>query len=172
MTHIKYANREDASPSMGYHKKTIATLCYIQKDDQTLMLHRVKKENDIHAGKYNGLGGKIELAENPRSCIIREVEEEAGVSIDPIYVANLTFCNLIPGEDWEVHLFRANGYEGTLTDCVEGDLEWVPNNKVLDLPMWPADSIFLKHLHSKTFFWGTFWYDNGDLKDYTLEFEK
>ena len=79
-----------------------------------------KKENDEHQGKYNGLGGKSEIGEDPHTCVIREIKEEAGININPIYVANLTFKDFTPSGDWEVHLFRTKGYEGQLKECNEG----------------------------------------------------
>ena len=152
---------------MEKHKKIIATLCYIQKNGKTLMLLRNKKENDIHKGKYNGLGGKCEKGEDPYSCVIREIKEEAGIDIQPIYVGNLTFVEFTPDNDWEVHLFKANEYQGKLIDCNEGTLEWISNDKILDLNIWPGDKLFLKKLlNNDPFFFGKFNYKNKKLIDY------
>lgn len=152
------------------HKKVVATLCYVTEDDKVLMLHRNKKENDMHEGKYNGLGGKSEPGEDPYSCVVREIKEEAGIDIVPRYIANMTFENFTPGVDWEVHLFKAEGYTGSLIDCNEGDLHWIDKSKLLDLNLWEGDKIFLKHAFENRFFFGNFKYSNGVLLDHKLEF--
>jgi len=155
--------------SYEIHKKIIATLCYVQDGNKTLMLHRNKKENDIHEGKYNGLGGKSEIGEDPYSCVIREIKEEAGIDIDPIYVACLTFEEFTPGSDWEVHVFRTEGYNGELIDCNEGELHWIENDKVLDLSLWEGDSHFLKKVLNKDpFFFANFTYANKKLSNYKI----
>jgi len=150
--------------------KIVATLCYIQKNNRTLMLLRNKKENDMHDGKYVGLGGKCEKGEDPYACIIREVREEAGIEIKPIYVANLTFNDFVPEKDWEVHLFRAEGYTGKLKKCNEGDFTWVDSDKINGLNLWPGDRIFLQYLNSEKFFFGNFEYSSGKLKDHRIYF--
>ena len=152
------------------HMKIIATLCYVEDNGKVLMMHRNKKENDVHEGKYNGLGGKSEVGEDPYTCVVREVREEAGINIEPIYVANITFENFLPGLDWEVHLFRAKGYSGELIDCLEGDLVWVEKDKLLDLNLWDGDKIFLKHIFEDRFFFGRFEYDDGKLVNHELKF--
>src|SRR3989344_8218708 len=151
-------------------EKIVATLCYVQKDERTLMLVRNRKENDVMKGKHSGLGGKCEKGEDPYNCIVREVKEEAGIDINPIYVANLTFKDFQQGIDWEVHLFRAEGYEGELIDCNEGELVWVPTENILDVPLWPGDKIFLPHLNSEKFFFARFEYEDGELKGHWIKF--
>ncbi|MFP4656632.1 MAG: NUDIX hydrolase [Candidatus Woesearchaeota archaeon] len=153
------------------HKKVVATLCYIENEyDEILMLHRNKKENDMHAGKYNGLGGKSEKGEDPYTCIVREVKEEAGITIEPKYFANLTFDNFMPGIDWEVHLFKATGYKGSIQECPEGDLVWVKKDDLLEQNLWEGDKIFLEYLDSDRFFIGRFRYDDGKVSDHQLHF--
>ena len=152
------------------HKKVVATLCYVQDAGKTLMIHRNKKENDMHEGKHNGLGGKAEPGEDPYSCCIREIEEEAGLRIKPIPVGNLTFENFTPGIDWEVHMFRAEGYEGEQKECPEGDLIWHPSDDLMSLNLWPGDRVFLKYLNHDKFFYGTFKYEDGALIDHNLHF--
>lgn len=162
---------EKKTTGLEGHMKVIATLCYVENDtDEILMIYRNKKANDIHEGKYNGLGGKAEYGEDPYSCVIREVKEEAGITIKPTYVANMTFHEFMPGIDWEVHLFRAKGYEGTLIDCVEGDLVWVKKNMILDLNLWDGDRYFLEHLESDKFFFARFHYQNGKVIDHSITF--
>ena len=151
------------------HMKVVASLCYVENDnDEVLMLYRNKKENDMHEGKYNGLGGKSEPGEDPYSCVVREVEEEAGIKIKPTYIGNITFENFMPGLDWEVHLFRAKGYDGQISESNEGDLEWIKKENLLDLNLWDGDKIFMKYLFGNQFFFGKFEYDNGELIDYKI----
>ena len=151
------------------HMKVVASLCYIENDDdEVLMLLRNKKENDMHEGKYNGLGGKSDPGEDPLSCVRREVEEEAGIRVEPTYMGNITFENFMPGIDWEVHLFRAKGYEGELKECPEGDLEWVRKENLLDLNLWDGDKVFLKYVFGDRFFFGRFEYSDGELKDHNI----
>jgi 8-oxo-dGTP diphosphatase len=121
----------------------LATLCYVKRDGQTLMLHRNKKPNDIHEGKWNGLGGKFEAGESPEMCIRREVQEEAGLFIhNPRLHGLLIFVNF-KGNDWYVFVFSATEFDGELIDSSEGKLEWIDDDKLLDLPFWPSDAVFL-----------------------------
>ena len=153
---------------MEQHKKIIATLCYIMNGDEVLMLHRTKKENDMHKDMYNGLGGKIEKGEDPYTCVIREVYEEAGVDIVPLYAGNLTFENFQKDVDWEVHLFIAHGFRGSLSECNEGDLVWVNKKDLFNLDLWPGDRIFLKKMFENKFFFGRFKYEHGKLLDHKI----
>jgi len=120
------------------------TLCYIEQNDCWLMLHRVKKVNDINQDKWIGVGGKFEETESPYDCVIRETLEETGLTLQkPVYRGVVTF---VAGK-WEteqMHLFTADRFSGTLIDCDEGVLEWVPKSKVPDLPLWEGDKLFLK----------------------------
>ncbi len=122
------------------------TLCYIEKDGCYLMLHRVKKENDINRDKWLGIGGKFEDKESPEDCILREALEETGLSlIDPEYRGLVTFVSdRYPTE--YMHLFHADQFIGELQACAEGNLEWIPKEVLLSLPMWEGDRIFLRLL--------------------------
>ena len=129
-------------------KKTpvLSTLCHIKKDDCYLMMHRVKKENDINKDKWIGVGGKFEYGESPEECLLREVKEETGLTLlNYKFRGIVTFCY---GEDVVeyMHLFDADEFEGELTDCDEGELVWVPIKEVCDLPIWEGDKIFFKLL--------------------------
>lgn len=151
----------------------IATLCYVIDDvkKRTLMLHRVKKENDMHEGKWNGLGGKLENGESPEDCVIREVKEESGLTIiNPHLHGFITFPAFDGFEDWYVFLFTANKFEGDLIESNEGNLEWIDNNKVCDLNLWEGDKEFMKWLYDEKFFSAKFNYANGRLVDYTVNF--
>jgi 8-oxo-dGTP diphosphatase len=123
------------------------TLCYIHNDrGQTLLLHRVKKENDLNHDKWIGVGGKFEDKESPEECLIREVREETGLTLTAYrYRGVVTFVS----DRWEteyMHLFTADGFTGTVRECDEGTLEWVEDALVPTLPTWEGDRIFLNLL--------------------------
>lgn len=125
------------------------TLCYIEKDGKYLMLHRVKKVNDLNQDKWIGIGGKFEDKESPEECMIRETLEETGLNlINPEYRGILTFVS----DKWPteyIHLFYADKFSGELIECDEGNLEWVPINDIYSLPLWEGDKIFLKLIEDK-----------------------
>ena len=125
------------------------TLCYIQREGQYLMLHRVKKENDINHEKWIGVGGRFEDKESPEECLLREVKEETGLTLTRYaYRGLVTFVS----DRWTteyMHLFTADAWEGELIPCDEGDLEWVDMDKVCDLPIWTGDKIFLDLLRQE-----------------------
>lgn len=120
------------------------TLCYIEKDDCYLLLHRVKKENDLNRDKWIGIGGKFEENESPEDCLLREVREETGLTLtDWRYCGIVTFLS----DRWEgeyMHLFHSTDFTGDLRDCDEGTLEWVPKERFAELPQWEGDKIFLR----------------------------
>ncbi len=119
------------------------TLCYIEKDGKYLMLHRIKKENDINKDKWVGVGGKFEDKESPEECVIRETYEETGLTLtDFEYRGIVTFVS----DEWEteyMHLFVGKSFEGAVKECDEGVLEWVEKEKVKELALWEGDKIFL-----------------------------
>ena len=119
------------------------TLCYITRGDQVLMLHRVKKKNDINKDKWIGIGGKFEDGESPDECLLREAKEETGLTLTAWKCRGVvTF--LSEGEDGEyMYLFTADGFEGELKECDEGDLQWVSRDFLTELPKWEGDQIFL-----------------------------
>lgn len=122
------------------------TLCYIERDGTYLMLHRTKKENDQSHDKWLGIGGKFEDKESPEDCILRETKEETGLTLTHYrYRGIVTFVSDL----WEteyMHLFTADGFTGTLIECDEGDCQWISREKLLSLPMWEGDKIFLRLL--------------------------
>lgn len=124
----------------------LTTLCYIEKDDKYLMLHRVKKENDLNHDKWVGVGGKFEPDETPEECMLREVREETGLTLTKYrFRAILTFLS----DEWEteyIHLYTASEFTGTLLECDEGNLEWIPKNEIDKLKLWEGDKIFFKLL--------------------------
>jgi len=124
----------------------LSTLCYIEDGGQILMLHRTKKENDINRDKWIGIGGRFEEGESPEECVLREVKEETGLTLTSMRFRGIvTFVS----DEWEteyMHLFTADDYTGRTSVCEEGDLEWVPQEKILNLPTWQGDRIFLRLL--------------------------
>jgi 8-oxo-dGTP diphosphatase len=151
----------------------LATLCYVRdiENHTTLMLHRVKKENDVHRDKWNGLGGKFELGESPEECVIREIFEESGLKItSPKMKGFITFPLFDGVDDWYVFLFVAEKFTGTLIDSAEGSLKWVPTDELLDLPLWEGDKIFIPWLDGKQFFSAKFTYQNKTLISHTVDF--
>ena len=147
-----------------------ATLCYIIFDNRVLMLHRVKNNNDYHFGKYNGLGGKFLDGENSQDCVIREVFEESGLSIDlPVYRGFLLFPGFDGVNDWKVDIYTASKFSGELTECEEGNLEWIPVEQVLSLNLWEGDKIFLPYiLFKNSIITGKFFYKDKCLIDYDI----
>lgn len=129
-----------------------STLCYIERGGSYLMLHRVKKERDANKDKWIGVGGKFEYGESPGDCVLREVREETGLALQEYrYRGIVTFVS----DEWEsesMHLFTASAPEegvlprGGVPACDEGELEWVPKEKVPELPIWAGDRIFLRLL--------------------------
>ena len=119
------------------------SLCYIERDGQYLMLHRIKKEHDENRDKWIGIGGKFEQAESPEDCVLREVREETGLRLTAFrYCGIITFVS----DRWEteyMHLFHATGFTGALRECDEGQLEWIDKAHLLALPQWAGDRIFL-----------------------------
>lgn len=151
----------------------LATLCYVMNktNKTTLMIHRIKKENDYHEGKWNGLGGKFEAGESPEECAVREIKEESGLLVNsPRMHGFITFPNFDLVDDWYVFIFTADDYKGELIDSPEGKLEWIPNDRVTGLNLWEGDKIFLEWLYKDRFFSAKFNYEHGKYKDYSVCF--
>ena len=136
-------------------RENITTLCYLERDDSYLMLHRVSKEKDINKDKWIGVGGHLEDEESPEECIRREIREETGYDI-PLtqleYRAVVTFVT--ENGDYELmNLFTAKAPDSEPAECDEGKLEWVRKDKIFGLNLWEGDKIFLKRLdESREFF--------------------
>lgn len=149
----------------------LATLCYVRQGRRTLMMHRVKKADDMHHGRWNGLGGKLEPGETPEECAIREIYEESGLRVKSLDLKGiLTFPGFANEEDWYTFVFVVDQFEGELIDSAEGYLEWIENDQLLDLMLWDGDRIFLRWLDDARFFSGKFIYRQGQFIDYTVSF--
>ena len=126
------------------------TLCHIEKNGCYLMLHRVKKENDLNRDKWVGIGGKLEDKESPEEANLRETLEETGLTLkNAEYRGIVTFVS----DKWEteyMHIFYADKFEGTVKECDEGELCWVNKKDIFSLPIWEGDKIFLRLLDEKT----------------------
>ena len=146
------------------------TLCYITKGSQVLMLHRVKKKNDLNHDKWIGIGGKFEGEESPDECLLREAKEETGLTLTSWKCRGVvTFLTENPGEGEFMYLFTADGFEGELKECNEGDLQWVEREFISELPQWEGDKIFLGQLWKDApFFLLKLRYDHGKLMEAVL----
>lgn len=151
----------------------LATLCYIHNpaEKKTLMLHRVKKENDMHKDKYNGLGGKFEQGESPEECVIREVYEESGLTItNPRLKGFITFPAFDTFEDWYVFVYFAEEYSGEMIISGEGNLEWIDDDKLMSLNLWEGDKIFMPWIYGEKMFSAKFIYESGELVSHSVVF--
>ena len=143
----------------------LTTLCYLERGDEYLMLHRISKKNDINKDKWIGVGGHFEDLESPEECIRREVWEETGYDIpleDFAYRGLITFIS--DKGDYELmSLFTAKWPGTEPKECDEGKLEWVKKKAVYDLNLWEGDKIFFRLLEErKDFFSMKLAYDRED----------
>lgn len=148
----------------------LTTLCYIEKDNQYLMLHRTKKKNDPNHDLWLGLGGHLEVGESPEECVVREVREESGLELTDLkFRAVITFSD----GDWYEYmfLFTSDSYSGEMIESDEGELVWVEKETVLnDLPIWEGDRIFLRLISDNApFFSLKLRYENRKLKKAVLD---
>jgi len=137
----------------------LATLCYLRRNGKTLMLHRVKRPDDLHQGKWNGLGGKLLPGETPEECAVREIREESGLTArHPELRGLLTFPLFDGADDWYVFVYVVRDFEGETREGDEGHLAWIDDDALLDLPLWDGDRIFLPWLDRPGFFSAKFVY--------------
>lgn len=158
-------------------KSKLTTLCYIEKDEKYLMLHRVLKKNDINKDKWIGVGGHFEKGESPEDCLLREVKEETGLTLTSYRFRGLiTFTFSSQGRETDTEymcLYTANGYEGELISCSEGNLEWVNKKDIFSLKLWEGDKIFFRLLkEERQFFSLKLVYQDDELREAVLDGEK
>lgn len=150
-----------------------STLCYIVKDGKVLMLHRVKKKNDINHDKWIGIGGKFEPEEAPEECILREAKEETGLTLTSWRCRGVVTFLQEGGEGEYMYLFTADDFTGELIECDEGDLQWVSLEFLDALPTWEGDRIFLNLLwQDAPFFLLTLRYQGDRLVEAVLDGKK
>lgn len=150
-----------------------STLCYIVKDGKVLMLHRVKKKNDINHDKWIGIGGKFEPEEAPEECILREAKEETGLTLTSWQCRGVVTFLQEGGEGEYMYLFTADDFTGELIECDEGDLQWVSLDFLDALPKWEGDQIFLDLLwQNAPFFLLTLRYQGDRLVEAVLDGKK
>ena len=153
---------------------TLTTLCYLEKDDKYLMLHRVKKKNDVNQGKWIGVGGHALSYESPEDCLLREVQEETGLLLTDYRFRGIVTFALKDVETQYMCLYTANGWEGELDyNCPEGVLEWVAKEQITSLELWPGDKVFFKLIAQEhPFFSLKLSYDGDILEECVLDGKK
>lgn len=124
-------------------KSQLTTLCYIEKDEKYLMLHRISKENDENQGKWIGVGGHFEHQESPEDCLLREVKEETGLTLNNFFFRGIVTFDSDDNPAEYMHLYTSTDFSGSLIQCDEGVLEWVQKDKISSLNLWEGDRVFL-----------------------------
>lgn len=149
----------------------LATLAYVRRGDQTLMLRRGGDPHHLHAGRWNGLGGKFEPGESPEECLKREVLEESGLTVlEQEWKGFITFPRFSGEEDWYVWVYLVTRFSGTPVASSEGDLHWVPTADLAQLPLWEGDRHFLPWLDRPGLFSAVFRYDGGRYRSHDVTF--
>lgn len=141
----------------------LTTLCYIEKDESYLMLHRVSKKHDVNKDKWIGVGGHFEQGESPEDCLLREVKEETGLTLKSYRFRGILTFNFNDNESEYICLYTADKFEGELRDCDEGTLEWVPKREIHNLNLWEGDMIFFDLLNQDVPFFSLKLQYQGDI---------
>ena len=151
----------------------ITSLCYIEKDEKYLMLHRTKKEKDVNAGKWIGVGGKLEEGETLSQCLVREIKEETGLTAKAYQFHGIVVFHFNDDEPLYMYLYTCDSFSGELQDCPEGELRWIPKKDLLQLNLWEGDKIFLDLLEKNSpLFYLSLYYENDNLIRHHLEFKE
>lgn len=148
----------------------LSTLCYIEKENKYLMLHRTKKKKDINKEKWIGVGGKFEEGESPEECIIREVKEETGLELKSYKLRCIVTYVSTTWETEYMYVFTSDDFEGNLINCDEGELQWIDKSQVTKLNTWEGDKIFIEKIQKdNNFFTIKFEYDGDKLLKHELK---
>lgn len=149
--------------------RNLTTLCYLEKDNKYLMLHRIVKKNDVNKDKWIGIGGHFEYGESPEECLLREALEETGLTLTSYQFRGIITFLCDDYEPEYMCLYTADGFEGEMIECDEGTLEWVPKEEVKNLNLWTGDLIFFKLIEENApFFSLKLRYENNVLKEACL----
>ncbi|MFR7591030.1 MAG: NUDIX hydrolase [Longibaculum sp.] len=155
---------------MSIVKMILTTMCYLRRNNQTLMLHRIKKENDINVGKWIGVGGKFEEGESAQECMKREIYEETGMIVHSLKLHGFVcFPGLYYGQDEGMFVFSCDDFEGEIHECNEGVLEWIDDDLISQLPMWEGDYHFFDWLKDQHFHSAKIVYQNDHVIEYQEE---
>ena len=146
------------------------TLVYLERDHKYLMMYRGRKPDDPNAGKWIGIGGKIEEGETPEECAVRETREETGITLNSVAFRGIVFFINTKNETEYMYLYTSSDFESLgLTGCDEGELDWIDIDEVASLPIWEGDRIFLDLLRSGSLpFLLTLKYDGDELLSHSL----
>jgi len=140
----------------------LATLCYIKKGNQILLQ---KKTKGLFGGeKYNAPGGKLQENEEPKAGVIREVEEETGLTVSNLKPHGTLY--FYDGDEsqvaWQVHIFSTENFEGELKEQVrEGVHEWTDKDKIPYDKMWEDDKYFVPSVLEGKSVLGHFYFKKG-----------
>lgn len=162
----------------GARKVIPAVLVYVRWGNSVLMIHRVNGTRgsgaiDYHSGKWNGLGGKLEVEESPLEAAQRELKEESKLvfpedRFQALGVLQFPNFKAHRGEDWVVFVFSVELDPNEACPEIEkttseGELHWVPAQEILGLNLWPGDRHFIPWVLENRPFLGTIWYQGQEV---------
>jgi len=148
----------------------LTTMCYLQRDHQTLLLHRTKKQKDINSGKWIGVGGKFEEGESAEECMRREIYEETGLNAHRLKLHGVVFFpKLYYGQDEVMFVYTCHDFSGEMHECDEGNLQWIDNDHISSLPMWEGDYHFFEWLKDDKMHSAKIVYENDHVIEYKEE---